>query len=99
MAKFNKPKDKFADLGEEFKDTINSLGENEIRQRIAKISLNHAALMEAKENDEDLKTKKMVAREAGAVYREGAKAQKLSIEFCRARLKELGKDDGDSGVD
>lgn len=92
------PKDKFDELDEDFRNGIASMSEAEIRERIAKISLDQAALMEAKEQDEDLKAKKEVAREAGAIYREGTKANKLRIGFARRVLGDKGKDTGDAGV-
>lgn len=90
------PKDEFEDLPGEFKEAIAGMDEAEIRDRIAKISLDNAALMEAKEQDDDLKIKKEIAKEAGAVYREGAKANKLKIKYARRVLGDKGKPNGDA---
>lgn len=92
-----KKKDKFADLDQDFKDVANALKEPEIRDRIAKVSLDQAALLDAKEKDYDLKEKKEQAKEAGAVYREGTKANKLRIEYYRILLDGQGKDTGSFG--
>jgi hypothetical protein len=92
-----KKKDKWADLDEAFKDTANSLTESEIRNRVAKVSLDQAALIDFRDKDFDLKEKKEIAKEAGAIYREGTKANKLRIEYYRMLLDGQGKDTGSFG--
>lgn len=92
------PKDKFEDIDEEFKDSVAAMDEAEIRDQIAKISLTQVAIMEAKDQDADLKMKKEQASEAGAVYREATKMNKLKIEFARRVLGDKGKDTGESGL-
>ncbi len=87
-------KDKFEDLDIDFKDSIAAMTEEEIRAKLAEISLNQAALMQAKSDDEDLKTKKEIAKEAGAIYREGTKANRLRIEWARQVLGDKGKSNG-----
>ncbi len=90
-------KEKFAELPEEFKDAVAGMQEAQIRDRIAKVALDQAALMEAKDLDEDLAEKKEIANEAGAIYRDGTKMNKLKVEFCRQVLGDKGKPNGDSG--
>lgn len=87
-------KDKFADLDSDFKDAVAGMNEAEIRDRIAKISLDQAALLEAKANDIDLKTKREEANVAGAIYREGSKMNRLRIEYVRRVLDDKGKEAG-----
>lgn len=95
---FGRPKkDKFADLDDDFKDNVAAKSEVEIRDLIAKTSLDQAALMEAKDLDMDFKMAKETAKEAGAVYREGTKANKLRIAFARQVLNGRGKDSGSFG--
>ncbi len=94
-----KKKDKFLVLNEDFRDGVNGMTEAEIRDSIARIALDQAALMEAKDLDQDLADKKELAKEAGAVYREGTKANKLKVEFLRRKLGELGKPNGESGIE
>jgi len=91
-----KKKDKFASLPEEFKTAVAGGNEAEVRERIAKVTLDHAALMQAKEEDDDYKAKREEVKTAGAVYREGTKKHKLMVAFCRNRLGELGKPNGDA---
>ncbi len=90
-----KKKDKFADVPEEFRDAVAGMQEPQIRDRIAKVSLDQAALIEAKGNDQDLAEKKEQAKEAGAIYREGTKLNKLKIEFCRQVLGDKSKPTGE----
>ncbi len=88
-------KDKFADVPEEFRDSVAAYDEAKIRDTIAKVSLDQAALMEAKADDMDLAAARETAKEAGAIYREGTKLNKLKIEFCRQVLGDKAKDTGE----
>lgn len=85
-----KKKDKFEDLPPEFVDSVNSMSTEEIRDRVATIALQQAELMAARDLDEDLQMAKVTAREAGAVYREGTKMNKVKIEFCKHVLGARG---------
>jgi hypothetical protein len=85
-------KDKFEDLPEEFKNSVAGMDETAIRDTITKVSLNQASLMEAKELDQDLSSKKEAAKEAGAIYREGTKSNKLKVAWCRQVLGDKGKE-------
>jgi hypothetical protein len=87
-------KDKFADLDSDFKDAAASMSEAEIRKRLSEIALNQVELVNAKEVDDDLKAAKFRAREAGAIYREGSKMNKLRTEFLHRVLGDAGKDTG-----
>ncbi len=87
-------KDKFEDLDIDFKDSVAAMDESQIRAKLAEVSLNQAALMAAKADDEDLAVKKEIAKEAGAIYREGTKMNKLSIEWARQVLGDKGKANG-----
>ena len=84
-------KDVFEDLPEEFREAVAGMDEAGIRDQIAKVSLNQAALMEAKDADEDLTVKKEAAKDAGAIYREGTKANKTKVAWCRRVLGDKGK--------
>jgi hypothetical protein len=72
-----------------------TIPESVIRAEISQIALNNEALSRLKEEDEDLKEKKDAAREAGAIYRDGAKQNKLQIRYLRDTLKSRGKDAGE----
>ena len=92
-------KDPYELVPAEFKDKINAAADLEVRQMIAQVSLNQAALMEAKEADEDLKQAKEAAKSAGAVYADGTKTNKQCISYGRDLLKARGKPTGDSGIE
>ncbi len=87
-------KDKYADLDSEFKANAESMDEAKLRDTIAKVSLDLSALLEVQDQDEDLKMKKEIAKEAGAIYREGKKFAKLATSYLRAMLDAKGKDTG-----
>lgn len=87
-------KDKFADLDQEIKTAICSMNEAEIRSKLSEVSLNQAALMAAKEEDQDLKEKKEAASDAGTIYRDGTKQNRLTVEYARQVLGDRAKDNG-----
>jgi hypothetical protein len=93
-----KPKDPFAEVPQEFRDAMAAADDAVLNARIAEIAKNDAALQEAKEKDEDLKSKKKEASVAGAVYREGQKANKQKITYIRKILEGRGKPAGESGL-
>jgi len=88
-------KDKFEDLPEEFAEAVAGMEEGEIRDLITQITLNDAALRQAKDDDLDLEAKKEAVKEASAIYREGAKMNRLKVEFCRRVLGDKGKPNGE----
>lgn len=90
-------KDKFADLDEDFRDSIAGMDEAGIKRRIAEIALNQVAMNIAKENDEDLQQKQEAAKVAGEGYREVTKMNRLRIEYARQVLGDKGKDNGSYG--
>jgi hypothetical protein len=87
-------KDPFVQLDDDFKASVNSMDEAEIRNTIAKVALDQAALQEAKEQDTDLAEKKEIAREAGTIYRDGTKHNKIKILYCRQALGDKSKENG-----
>ncbi len=91
MGRGRPKKDPFADLEEEFKEVINTLDTTDIRDRITTIALNQADLMSAKVEDQALKEAKEVAKEAGAVYRDGTKMNKLRISYAKQVLDGRGQ--------
>lgn len=87
-------KDPFAKLDQDFKDEINAASPEAIRGKIAQIALNQAAMDEAQEADIDLAQKKEAASQAGAIYREARKMNKLRNKYARIMLGEKGGDNG-----
>lgn len=92
-------KDPFEFVPKEFKDAVETASDEEINKRIAEVAKNDAALAEAKKKDGDLKEKKDSLKYANEPYRDGAKANKQRIAYCRLILEARGKDAGDSGLD
>jgi hypothetical protein len=85
-----KKKDKWEDLDEEFKDAVAAMSKDDIRNRIATIAMAQVELMKAKEDDEDLFKCREAAKEAGAIYRDGTKMNKLRIAFAKQVLDDKG---------
>lgn len=96
--KTGKVKDPFVDLPEEYRNEVQNLIQASnyvgVDSLIAKVTKDNAALQDAKKQDQDLKNKLADAKEAGAVYRESAKATKLKVRYARALLEASGKDSG-----
>ena len=91
MGRGRPKKDKFADLPEEFKNSVAAMDEAGIRSELAKITLAQAANLQAKEQDQDLAEKKEAAKEAGAQYREATKMNKTKVNWCKQVLEDKGK--------
>ena len=91
MAKRGRPKkDPFANLSDEFKDSMSAKSEEEIRKIISESAMNEVALLEAKKNDTHLQECVFAAKEAGEVYKNGSKENRAKIEFCRQVLSDRG---------
>lgn len=88
--KFTAPKDPFADLPDDFRDAVDAADRDGIRKLIAEAAIAQAELMEAQAQDEDYKLLKEQAREAGAVYRDGTKTNKLKIKYAKMVLEGKG---------
>lgn len=84
-------KNKFEDLDADFKSNVESMNNEEIRNRVAQIALDTEDLLRAKKEDEDLKEKVTIAKEAGAVYRDGVKMNRIRIQYAQMILESRGK--------
>lgn len=84
------PKDPFADLSQDFRDAVDAADRVEIRKTVAQVALDQAELMEAQALDEDFSNAKAAASEAGAVYREGTKINRLKIKYAKQVLEGKG---------
>lgn len=87
-----KKKNKFDDLDADFKSGVESMTDEDIRDKVAQIALDTEELLKAKEDDEDLKEKVQIAKEAGAVYRDGVKMNRVRIQYAQMVLESRGKD-------
>lgn len=90
MAKQKKERDKFEALEQEFKDSVNSATEDEVRKVISTTALNHASLMASQIDDQDWQEAKARYQEANSVYSESNKVTKLKIVYCREILQARG---------
>ena len=77
--KFTGPKDQFTDLSEDFRSSVDAQSRDDIKRTICQVTLDQLELDDAQKEDEDYQSLKEQFREAGAVYREGAKTNKLKI--------------------
>lgn len=84
-------KNKFDDLDADFKSGVENMSDEDICARVAQIALDNEQLLKSKENDEDLKEKIQIAKEAGAVYREGVKMNRVRIQYAQMILESRGK--------
>jgi hypothetical protein len=84
-------KNRFDDLPAEWKDAVDGMTPEEIKNRVAEVALELEKLMEAKKLDQDLADKVLAAKDAGAVYREGKKAAQLRISYAQQLLEARGK--------
>jgi hypothetical protein len=85
------PKDPFEGLDEEYKDLISRLEDDKVRQKIAEVAMAQVDLMAAKEADTDFQSLREQTKDAGAIYRDGTKANKLKIAFAKQVLGDRGK--------
>jgi hypothetical protein len=81
----------FSDLDLEFKSTVESMTDDEIRRKVADTNLDLQQLLNARDLDQDFQEKKAAYGEAGAVYRDGQKAAKLKTKFALMVLEGRGK--------
>lgn len=90
--KFRAPKDKFASLNREWKDAVDNMNRDDIRQRIATVTMEYTELLEAKKNDVDLQEKQEAYKNASEVYRRGTKDFKLKVEYLKKAMDAQGGD-------
>lgn len=88
--KFTK-KSPFADLDQEYKDTLAAMQDEDIKKRVSEVSLNEHENREAKKKDQDLKDKVAAVKFAGAQYAEATKMNRLRIAYAHFILESRGK--------
>ena len=92
MAPRGRPaKNEFQDLAPEFKEIVEGMSDDEIKFQMAKVSVDEHENRANKKNDQDLEEKKAVYSQAGAIYKEATKANKLKISYCYHILESRGK--------
>lgn len=85
-------KNEFPLLDQDTQDEIARMSTTELRDFIAKVAMDTANLLRAREEDQDLKEKKEAAKDAGAVYAEGQKRNAQRIKMAMRCLGDKGGD-------
>lgn len=91
MARGFKKKSPFADLDQEFKDTIDNMSDEDIKKRVSEVAIAEHENRANKAKDEDLAEKVAAAKFAGEQYREATKMNKLRIAYAHFILESRGK--------
>lgn len=84
------PKDPFAYLSEDFRSSVDAQSRDDIKRTICQVTLDQLELEAAQKADEDYQTLKEQFKEAGAIYREGNKMNKLKIQYAKQSLEGKG---------
>lgn len=83
-------KDPFEDLDDDEKNKFAGMSRDEIKLAMAKVAMDEQDNQSAKEEDQDLKEKQELAKEAGEQYRQSSKLNKLRQNFLRRCLEDKG---------
>ena len=86
-----KKRDTFADLPDDWKTETDQSSIEDINAKIVDLTLNEAANLQAKSEDQDLKEKKEAVKFASEGYRESTKCYRLRIKYIRQVLEGRGK--------
>lgn len=86
-----KKKDVFADLPEDFKNSVDGANDDKILDMLGEVAKSEEANLRAKEGDEDLKEKQEQAKFAGEGYAEATKANRLKRRYLYDVLRARGK--------
>lgn len=85
-----KKQERFESLGGEWTDAIKGKESEEIKMEIGKVAMSSAALKLAQKADQDLANLKEQVQVAGAVYKDGLKANDIKIEYMIDQLHYRG---------
>jgi len=85
-------KGEFDDLDSEWKDSVVSMSEEEINNRIAEIAKAESQNQQDKKDDQHLQECRLACKEAGMLYSENTKMSKLRIKYCMRILRDRGKE-------
>lgn len=87
----NNKKNPFDDLPQDFKDAMENMSDEEIKQAMANVAISEQQNQDAKRDDQDLAEKLEAAKFAGEGYREASKMNKLKIKYGYSILDGRGK--------
>jgi len=88
--KIKAKKDPFAELPPEWKDAVEAMSVDNLKNEMVSVSSNEHENQKNKEEDQDLASKKELYKEAGAGYKEASKANKLKIKYVLRHLSDKG---------
>jgi len=83
--------EKISDLDQFFIESVEGLQGEALKKKLFELDKYEGDLMSQKEDDEDLKEKQAIAKEANAIYSEGFKAIKLKRKFLLRMLTDQGQ--------
>lgn len=86
------PKDPFDGLSNEFRAKVDAAPDEVVNKEIRDAALYAVALADAKKKDLDLKSAQERVKDAGAVYKDGAKQCNLKIQYCKTLLRSRGRE-------
>ena len=85
-----KKQERFESLGDEWRDNIKGKDSEAIKLEIGRVAMASAALKLAQKADTDLANLKEQVQVAGAVYKDGLKANDIKIEYMIDQLNYRG---------
>jgi hypothetical protein len=85
-------KDPFDALDTDEKDKLAAMAPDDIKGYIARVAMDQENLLKARDEDQDLQEKKEAASEAGAIYKEGSKRNRLRTKYAMRCLGDKGGD-------
>lgn len=83
--------EKINDLDQFFIESLQGSQSDDLKNKLVDLDRYEGDLINQKEDDEDLKQKQEIAKEAGKVYSEGFKAIKLKRQYILRMLSDQGK--------
>lgn len=84
-------KEAWADLSEEFKDSVQGKSEQELRNMVAQVAMQEEENKKNMKEDQHLSELKIQVKDAAAGYREATKANTLKVRFLKETLELRGK--------
>jgi hypothetical protein len=85
-----KKQERFESLGGEWCDAIKGKESEELKKEVGRVAMASAALKWAQKADQDLANLKEQVQVAGAVYKDGLKANDIQIEYMIDQLNYRG---------
>lgn len=91
MGRPRKNRSPFEELDQDFKESVDSMSDEDVRKKLSEVAIHEHQNLEAKKQDQDLAQKKVLAQEAGEIYKEATKFNRLRTRYCYQILEQRGK--------